>query len=189
MTAYPPPSPPYLGPAKYYSEGNNKPIWRIVMHSTVGPTKAGSARGVADYFVHSVVRPSSAHYVVDAGEVVQVVGDSDIAYHAPPNAHSLGVEMCDYPSATSGERWKDKDHQKMFALAVDLVAQLCLAYDVPPYFVGPIRMRLGRQGVTTHAKVSEAWHETDHWDPGVWPRRKFMREVRKRIREIKRFHK
>lgn len=185
MTVYPAPDPPYLGPAKFYSVGNNKPIWRIVMHSTVGPTHAGSARGVANYFVHTVTRPSSAHYVVDAGEVVQVVGDSDIAYHAPPNAHSIGVEMCDDPDADSAERWKDDLHQKLFANAARLVAELCLAFDVPPYFIGPIRLRLGRRGVTTHAKVSEAWHETDHWDPGAWPRRKFMREVRKQVREIK----
>lgn len=188
MSKYPAPNPPYLGPAKYYSTGGNKPINRIVMHSTVGPTKGGSARGVANYFAHAVTRPSSAHYAVDAVEVVQVVFDGDTAYHAPPNAHSIGVEMCDYPHPTSGARWEDKDHKALLNNAARLVAELCLAYDVPPWFVGPVRLRLGRRGVTTHAAVRDAWHQTDHWDPGAWPRRAFMREVRRQVKAIKKAH-
>lgn len=182
---YAPPDPPYMGPARFYSRGGNKPISRIVMHSTVGPTGKGSARGIANYFAHSVTRPSSAHYVVDAGEVVQVVYDGDVAYHAPPNTHSIGVEMCDNPSATSSARWNDADHKALFALAARLVAELCLAYDVPPWYVGPIRLRMGHKGVTTHAAVRDAFHETDHWDPGAWPRIAFMREVRRQVKAIK----
>lgn len=185
MTAYPAPAPPYVGPAKYHGEANNKPINRIVMHSTVGPTKAGSARGVADYFVHRVTRPSSAHYVVDAAEVVQVVFDSVVAYHAPPNTHSLGVEMCDYPSALNRLRWFGSDHRALLRNAARLVAELCLAYDVPPMFLTADGLRAGRRGITTHAMVRDAWHETDHWDPGSWPRRKFMRLVRREVGTIK----
>jgi hypothetical protein len=33
--------------------------------------------------------------------------------------------------------------------------------------------------------VRDAWHETDHWDPGAWPRHRFMREVRKQYNAIK----
>ena len=88
---YPAPNPPYLGPAKFHGGATNKPIDRITLHSTVGPTKAGSARGIAAYFRDTVTRPSSAHYVVDAAEVVQVVFDPVVAYHAPPNEHSIGV--------------------------------------------------------------------------------------------------
>ncbi len=185
MSKYPAPNPPYLGPAKFYSTGGNKPINRIVIHSTVGPTKAGSARGIAAYFKHTVTRPSSAHYVVDAGEAVQVVYDGDTAYHAPPNTHSIGVELCDYPVADSAKRWADADHKALFKNAARLVAELCLAYDVPPWFVGSTRLRAGRRGVTTHAQVRDAWHETDHWDPGAWPRLAFMREVRRQVRAIK----
>ena len=183
---YPAPNPPYLGPAKFHGGATNKPIDRITLHSTVGPTKAGSARGIAAYFRDTVTRPSSAHYVVDAAEVVQVVFDSVVAYHAPPNEHSIGVEMCDYPSATSKDRWKDTDHKALLKRAARLVAELCLAYDVPPWFRDAAALKKGKRGVTTHAMVSDAWGQTDHWDPGMWPRRRFMREVRRQVRAIKR---
>jgi N-acetylmuramoyl-L-alanine amidase CwlA len=182
---FPAPSPDYLGPAKFHGEANNRPINRIVLHSTVGPTKTGSARGVAKYFRDSVTRPSSAHYVVDAGEVVQVVYDSVVAYHAPPNQHSIGVEMCDMPDEDSTKRWDDDDHRALLTRAARLVAELCLAYDVPPYFVDSEGLLAGHRGVTTHACVRDAWHETDHWDPGAWPRHRFMREVRKQYNAIK----
>jgi N-acetylmuramoyl-L-alanine amidase CwlA len=184
---YEAPSPPYLGPAKFHGGADNKPVDRVVMHSTVGPTKAGSARGIAKYFRESVTRPSSAHYVVDADEVVQVVYDSVVAYHAPPNTHSIGVEMCDMPATgiKAVLRWWDADHRAMIRQAARLVAGLCLAYDVPVQFVKSDGLRAGKRGITTHAQVSGAWHETTHWDPGAWPRGRFMRRVRREVKALR----
>src|SRR5690348_5937428 len=76
------PNPVYLGPAAHTSPGNNKPINRIVIHSTVSPCVEGQARNSALYF-RSPSAGGSAHYVVDPGEVVQVVYDGVIAWHAP----------------------------------------------------------------------------------------------------------
>ena len=39
-----PPAPPYLGPAHRFSEGSNKPVRRIVIHSTVSPCEPGGKR-------------------------------------------------------------------------------------------------------------------------------------------------
>lgn len=181
---YPAPSPVYLGPAAHTSAGSNKPIRRVVIHSTVSPCERGGARNIAAYF-RGKSAGGSAHYVVDPGEVVQVVYDGVIAWHAPPNQHSLGIELCDYPDATSAARWADPNHQAMFARAARLTAQLCLAYGVRPWFVGRIGLRLGRTGVTTHNEVSQAFGQSSHWDPGAWPRRKFMRAVRREVKAIK----
>ena len=126
-----------------------------------------------------------SHNCVDPGEVVQVVYDGVIAWHAPPNANSLGIELCDYPDAKTAARWADPNHQAMFARAARLTAQLCLAYGVRPWFVGRIGLRLGRTGVTTHNEVSQAFGQSSHWDPGAWPRRKFMRAVRREVKAIK----
>lgn len=183
MTKYQPPSPPYLGPAAHTSDGTNKPIRRVVIHSTVSPCEEGQARKTAAYF-RSPSSGGSAHYCVDPGEVVQVVYDSVIAWHAPPNAQSLGIEMCEYPS-TNVKRWDDLDHRKMLERTAKLTAQLCLAYGVPPWFRNSFQLRLGLRGVTTHNMVSKAWGQSSHWDPGAWPRRKFMRLVRKNIKAIK----
>lgn len=178
MTAYSPPRVDYLGPAKFYGDKTNKPIRRLVIHATVSPCVAGGAVNVAHYFREDVVRPSSAHYIVDPSEAVQVVYDSWVAYHAPPNAHSLGLELCD-PMTGPAERWKDLNHRRMLRRAARLTAQLCLAYDIPPRKIGPAMLRENRKGVCGHVDVARAFGQSDHTDPGVdFPWRAFMAQVR-----------
>lgn len=180
-----PPAPPYLGPAAHTSPGNNKPIDRIVLHSTVSPCAPGQARNTAAYF-RSASAGGSAHYVVDPTETVQVVYDGVIAWHAPPNAHSIGIEMCDMPGVGRGAilRWTDREHRQMLRRVVTLTAQLCLAYDVPVAFLDPAELVDGKRGITTHNNVSDAFHQSTHWDPGDWPQRAFMRRVRRRVKRL-----
>lgn len=192
----PAPSPIYLGPAAHDSGPGNKPIRRVVIHSTVSPCVPGGARAIANYF-RSAGSRGSAHYVVDPSEIVQVVYDGTIAWHAPPNDHSIGIEMCDYPSSLSLDHWEGKDpgdvehgtrtnplrhlepnHRKMLRRTAKLTAQLCLAYGLPVRFLSPDQLLAGERGITTHANVSKAFHESTHWDPGLWPKRAFMRQVR-----------
>lgn len=198
MAKFPPPSPPYVGPAAHTSGPGNKPIDRIVIHSTVSPCQPGGARDIGRYFA-SEASGGSAHYIVDPAEVVQSVFDSVVAWHAPPNPHSLGVEMCDIPGPRPREpkskawwralrrswRWVRPNQIAMLRRTARLTAQLCLAYDVPPVFVGPRGLRAGRRGVTTHAAVSTAFRQSTHWDPGLWPRRAFMRQVRSEVARIR----
>jgi N-acetylmuramoyl-L-alanine amidase CwlA len=158
----------------------------IVMHSTVTPTGLGNARQVAHYFEHNPAK-TSAHYVVDAGETIQCVGDHTVAYHCGHNQDSIGVEMCDMAGQDLA-RWHDKAHQAMLARAADLVAQLCLAYDIRPYYVDAGDLLEGRRGITTHQQMSLAYHQSTHTDPGAWPRVKFCRTVRNRMLEIKENH-
>ena len=179
-----PPAPPYLGPAAHHGGDNNKPIRRIVIHSTVSPCVPGGARDVARYF-RSADAGGSAHYVVDPREVVQVVYDSTVAYHAPPNLHSLGVELCDMPSAVNPGRWRGANHRAMLELAAQLVAQLCVAYGVPDTFRTARQLRRGLYGITTHHEVSLAFGESTHWDPGSWPRRRFMRKVHRYVKQLR----
>lgn len=194
---YPPPAPVYLGPAAHTSSGNNKPVRRIVVHSTVSPCEEGGARNIAAYF-RSEKAGGSAHYVIDPGEVVQVVYDSVIAWHAPPNPYSLGLEMCDIPGPVPGDkpgsarwkaakrvwRWRRPEQLRMLRRTARLTAELCLAYDVPAKFLPPRLVRVQAKGITTHNHVSRAFGQSTHWDPGFWPRRRFMRMVRREIRAI-----
>lgn len=185
MATHPAPSPPYLGPAAHDSGPGNKPISRIVIHSTVSPCREGQARATAAYF-GSEAAAGSAHYVVDPGEVVQVVYDDVVAWHAPPNPHSLGIELCDMPGMGRGAllRWTDKAHRQMLRRAVGLTADLCLAYSVPVAFLDEADLLAGHRGITTHDNVSDAFHQSTHWDPGDWPQRAFMRRVRRRVRRL-----
>lgn len=194
----PAPNPPYLGPARHYSSGNNKPINRIVIHSTVSECKPGGAREIAKYF-QSEAAGGSAHYVVDPGAEVQVVYDSVIAWHAPPNGNSIGIEMCDMPGPVPNDnplsaafkaarrrwRWNNPNQQMMLRRTARLTAQLCLAYGVPIQFVGARGLRSGKRGITTHNSVSTAFKQSTHWDPGFWPRKHFMKMVREEAAKLR----
>ncbi len=193
MTDIRPPSPVYLGPAAHDSGPGNKPIQRIVMHCTVSPCVEGQARRTAAWFRDPDSR-GSAHYVVDPGEVVQVVFDSVIAWHAPPNDGSIGVELCDALVSPEWDRahaarWRDENHTRMLRRASRLVARLALAYDVPIVRRSADDLRAGRRGITGHVDVSRAFGQSSHWDPGVtFPWRDFMQRVENRAEKIKRAH-
>lgn len=189
-TKIPPLDPVYLGPAAHTSPGSNFPVERCVIHMTVSPCVPGQARATAGYF-RNPAAGGSAHYVVDPVETVQSVGDSVIAWHAPPNPRSIGFELCGYPDASrvvAAARWATRPYRRTLNRAARDVAQTCLAYEVPLAFLSAEELRAGRRGITTHANVSEAFHQSSHWDPGWWPRRRFMRLVRQHAQRIERKH-
>lgn len=85
---------------------------------------------------------ASAHYVVDAKEIVRAVPENEVAYHAGPhksatpwalghfdgdqaNLHSIGIELC-HPDSTG------RFTQIVLARARLLVAYLCIQYDLDP---------------------------------------------------------
>lgn len=193
-----PPAPEYVGPPFRYSDGNNKPIHRVVIHSTVSPCVEGGAQDIGAYF-RSSKAGGSAHYVVDPGEVVQSAFDSVIAWHAPPNLNSLGIEMCDIPGPVPNDRpgtaafkaakrawrWGNPNQLRMLNKTARVTARLCLSYGVPILFLDADTVRAGRRGITTHANVSKAFRQSVHWDPGFWPRRMFMALVRHHARRMR----
>ena len=185
-----PPSPPYLGPAAHDSGRGNKPIHRIVIHATVSPCVPGQARRTAEWF-RDPDSAGSAHYVVDPGEVVQVVYDGVIAWHAPPNEHSIGVELCDALLSLRWDRehaarWHDDAHERMLRRAARLVARLCLAYDVPIERLSADDLLAGRRGIAGHVDVSRAWGQSTHWDPGPsFPWAEFVQRVKRRAAKIR----
>ena len=193
------PNPEYIGPPDKHSGTGNRPIIRIVIHSTVSPCEPGGARNIARYF-QSPSAGGSAHYCIDPSEVIQSAYDSVVAWHAPPNPHSLGNEMCDIPGPVPGDppgsarykalrrswRWVRPNQQKMLKRTAELTARQCLHFGIPIQFLKPADLRAGMRGITTHANVSAAWGQSTHWDPGFWPRRRFMRLVRKYAKQIER---
>lgn len=188
MSKIQPPSPVYLGPAKFHGGVQSAPFKRIVVHCTVSPCEPGGARNVARYFRETVTRPSSAHYIVDPFETVQVVGDHTVAFHAPPNGGpgdgTIGVELCD-PQAGPTSRWFDDDHQRMLRRGARLVARLCLAYDVPVQKITVRNLVDGVRGVCGHHDVSLAFRQTSHTDPGEgFPWGLFMGLVRDYAKRI-----
>lgn len=164
-----PPNPPYVGPAKWKGAANNKPIKRIVIHCTAGsePGVHNAARNTVAYSKRTT-RPSSFHYVRDAKECLQYVYDGVVAYHAPPNQHSIGYELCCSLANKGKGHWDQSDHKAMLRGAAKDVARLCLAYGVPIRKVGPATLKAGGEGICGHDDVRDAWGQTDHWDPGPY---------------------
>ena len=158
--------------------GAQKRIDRIVIHCTVSPTGRGWARKIANYF-QSPSAGGSAHYVVDAGEIVQCLPDDVIAWHAPPNSGSIGIELCDWQKGKAS-RWQDDEHQSMLRLAAPLVRRLAEKYDVPLVWISPAGLKAGHRGICGHVDVSRAWGQTDHGDPnmgGLFPKIQFMNMI------------
>lgn len=185
MVSYKAPVVPYLGPPARHSGNGNKPITRVVLHGTVSRTVEGGARDIARYFRSDSAR-GSAHYIIDPGEVVQSCYDSWVAWHAPPNPHSIGIEFCDMVGGPGGkplpkDRWQDPPHVAMLRLGARLVAELCLAYGVPVRLVDVPGLKSGRGGICEHSDVSEAFGMSSHWDLGEFPRHRFLKMVRREV--------
>lgn len=170
------PTPPYI--AARWHGGAQSEINFIVIHGTVSPTVDGGARSIARFFA-TEDNQTSAHYVVDPGEVIQCVYDHTIAYHCGHNANSIGVEMCD-PVDGPAERWADEPHQEMLARTADLVRDLCDSYGIPKVKLTPAQLRAGQKGIVGHADVRDAWpRSTTHYDPGpAFPWGQFIALVR-----------
>lgn len=201
MYQYPAPSPPYIGPPNNHGGPTNKPIDHVVIHSTVSPCVPGGARNIAYYFKNTD-RDASAHYITDPEEVIQGLYDGWVGYAAPPNEHKLHVEMCDIPgpvpdvprSSTRYQalkkswRWVKPNQQKMLRKTAYLTARLCLAHDIPMKWVGVRAIKRGKRGITTHDVVSRAFKQSNHWDPGWWPRIQFIIMVNAYAKGIKKRH-
>lgn len=187
-------SPPVVGgtPALNSGEGN-KPIHHVVIHSAVMPCEPGRARQLGTMNATGATG-GSWHYATDPREAIQCSWDRWVCWHAPPNPHSIGIEMADTPGRRPATvklrrmnpwRWRDANHKAMLQVTARLTAELCVLYDLPPVFLGVRQLRAGHHGITTHAMVTRTWHESVHWDPGWWPRRKFMRLVRTEVNHIR----
>lgn len=196
MTRFDPPAPPVVGgiPARHSGETNHPPQL-VVVHSAVMDCRPGAAR-LLGAWNRAGTTGGSWHYATDPLETIQCSYDRFVCHAAPPNRTGFGgvlhIEMADRPipaPTVTGRarqrlrrvwRWRNRDQQMMLRRTAHLVADLCLAYDLPPRYVGPIAQRLGRKGWTTHAARTIAYRQSTHWDPGFWPRRKFDRMVRAR---------
>ena len=157
--------------------GTQTRVIRIVIHGTVSPCERGGAKNVARYFQSSSAG-GSAHYVVDPGETVACLKETVVAWHAPPNTGSIGVELCD-PQKGSSSRWRDDNHEAMLKRAAALVRQIAARWNIPLRRLTVAEVKAGKHGICGHVDVSKAFSQTDHTDPGSgFPWDHFMALVR-----------
>lgn len=176
---------PRVAPQASKHGGPNGRVTRVVIHCTdpssleyPAASRAGQAAGTARYFAQgSGGRNASAHYVVDVAAEFHTLADDVKAYHAPPNAGSVGIEICGR-AKYSRAQWLSPQVWPAVLRAAARTRELCDRHGVPRTRVGPAQLRAGAGGVCGHVDVSLAWHETDHTDPGPgFPWDKFMAAV------------
>lgn len=152
----------------------------VEIHCTDGHEGPGDAEACVKMFADPALQPKrSAHYAVDSGKIWQAVRDGQIAWHSghTANARGIGVEICGRANQTR-EQWLDEASMPTLELAARLVAYLCSAYGIPRQLLLAADLVAGKKGLTTHAEVSRAWHETNHQDPGPnFPLLAFVRAV------------
>jgi hypothetical protein len=150
-----------------------------VLHSTETSAAPGSAEAVAAAFA-SGPGLVSAHYVVGVDETIECVAPDSIAWAARgANFDAISVELTGRACKTN---WL-KDGWPVVARAARLVAELCSEWGLPVRRCSVKDLRAMQPGITTHAAVSEAWHLSDHVDPGGlgdrrWPWPAFLDAVK-----------
>ena len=112
-----------------FSRGRGgKKIEYIVIHDTGNEAPIATAAAHFTYF-NGGNRQASAHYFVDEKEVLQIIEDSDTAWHCGDgkgkysitNQNSIGIEIC----------INDGDYTTEIAKTIELVKHLMKKYNVP----------------------------------------------------------
>lgn len=182
--------PPVTVRAVHDSGAGNLPPTRVVIHATnsnVGfprGTRAGQALATARYFQLASAR-GSAHYIMDVAGEEHCLPDNVIAWHAPPNSRSIGIEICAEggnpsvaPKTYTRAQWLDPQVWPALKLAAERTWEICVRYGIPAVRLSPADLKAGKRGICGHVDVSQAFHQTDHSDPGPefpWP--EFMAAV------------
>lgn len=169
--------------ARHHGGNSNTPVTRLVIHATcpdVGypsASKAGRAVSTAHYFAEAT-RPASAHYVCDIATTVQCLSEEVIGYHAPPNSHSIGIEICadggshaSFETAShaySREQWLSPQVWPAVERAAILARDICQRHRIPVRKLSTAQVKAGMSGICGHDNVSDAFHQSDHDDPGPY---------------------
>lgn len=165
-----------------YSKVRRERVQFICLHATdgvEGPRKDDDeAAAIAKPLAHG--KEQSFHYVVDSDSATRCVPDLLTAWHAKRtgNLRSIGVEICGRANQTRAQ-WADPVSLATLGIAVRLVADLCQEHALPTCYLDADQLRLGARGISTHAQVSVAWKESNHWDPGPhFPMTEFVAAVK-----------
>ena len=156
------------------SHGGNGTIHTVVIHDEEFPLGDSSAEAIANYFAQPDHGDSCAHYVIDRDSERHVVADGELAYHAPPNGGTIGIERDGYASWNAAQ-WNSPAAQQTTCRVAARTAELTVRFNLPPVWrsVGETAQNL--PGVTSHANRSKAFRQSEHSDPGpAFPTAAFM---------------
>lgn len=165
--------------ARNFTPASRTRVDLLVIHTMEAPQSAGRAMQVAKWFADPKNAPqASAHFCVDASQVVRCVHDKDVAWHAPgANAQGIGIEHAGYAVSTD---WAASYSVAMLALSQRLSASLCRAYGIPAVWLRPEDLRAGARGICGHLDCTQAFaNGKGHVDPGAsFPKDAYIQGVK-----------
>jgi N-acetyl-anhydromuramyl-L-alanine amidase AmpD len=161
-------------PARYFGKTRyGSPISVIVIHTAETPEGPKTARSVANWFASEMLgadgkpRQASAHFNVDATEIIQSVRESEMAFGAPgANRQGIHIEHAGRASQTA-EQWADAYSDAMLRRSAALVADLCRRHGITVKRLSSDELKAGARGICGHDTVSKAFPvKGAHQDPG-----------------------
>ncbi len=177
-----------------HTSGTQSVINRLVIHATCSdvapyPHEAlpGTAHSTARYFSSSS-SGGSAHYVCGVEAEEHCVKDDTVAWHAPPNHDSIGIEITadggdpsvfHHSHNYTRDQWLSPQVWPAVQRAARRTRDLCARHNVPVVQLSTADLKAGHRGITGHVNVSQAFGQTNHTDVGAnFPWLEFMAEVK-----------
>lgn len=152
----------------------------VVVHTNQGPADA-PVEGLLR-FMQNRANGASYHVVVNAAGVTGRSNDDEyIPWAAGYTSNRLGMHLClmGYAEDTTAQ-WLARGAQ--LDAAADVAADWCRRYGIPAVKLTGAEMRRRARGFGGHDTTVDAWHETDHWDPGKgFPWAEFIARVNTRL--------
>jgi N-acetyl-anhydromuramyl-L-alanine amidase AmpD len=162
----PPPSYLFIGARNFTPDRFGSAITLVVVHTMEAPEKPSTARKVAEWFRGSTAPQSSAHYCVDADEIIQCVYDEHAAWAAPgANRNGVHIEHAGYAKQNAAD-WSDEYSEAMLRKSAALAADLCARYAIPIRRLTTAEVLAKARGLCGHVEVTKAFKKGDHTDPG-----------------------
>jgi N-acetyl-anhydromuramyl-L-alanine amidase AmpD len=157
---------PFVAARNFTRGREGSEISLVVIHTMEAPEKVGTARAVANWFAGPTAPQASAHYCVDANEVIQCVREEDVAWAAPgANRTGIHLEHAGFANQKLAD-WNDKYSESTLRRSAALVAAICARYRITIRKLSPADLIAGARGLCGHVDVTNAFHKSDHTDPG-----------------------
>ncbi len=151
----------------YTAVATARPVDLVVIHSMEAPERANTALAVAFWFSGKNAPRASAHYCIDATEVVGCVHERDVAW-AAPGANGNGIQLEHAGFAAQGAAdWADAYSEQVLARSAALCAEICKRHSIPVVKLTVPEVKAGRRGICGHIEVTRAFNRSTHTDPGA----------------------
>lgn len=159
------PEPPITVAASHHG-GIQTVVNRVVIHDEEYGVGPNSAEDIAHYFSLPTTQ-YQAHYVADQNSIQHCVPENTIAFHAPPNEGSVGIEQDGYAHMTR-EEWMKVESLATIHNAAVTARDICDRWGIPKVWLSVADLLAGKRGITSHLNVTNAFHVSTHTDPGEW---------------------